>query len=120
MAMARQMIDRVMIAALRNVKGIVNSCPLPNDDHPRILEIEIVAGKRSLMGLGKVLNTGVREISNHDLVYAALTSKDFDCGCYSTLLLKKGQEIVNKRSGMKRCWPNWPTRKISDFYIKIL
>ncbi len=94
--MDRQMIDGVMIAALRNVKGIVNSCPLPNDDHPRILEIELEAEKRSLMGLGKVVNTGVREILNHDLVYAALTSKDFDWGCYSTLLLKKGQEIVGQ------------------------
>lgn len=94
--MDRKMIDEVMISALRNVKGIVNSCPLLNDDHPRILEIELEAEKRSLMGLGKVVNTGVREILNHDLVYAALTSKDFDWGCYSTLLLKKGQEIVGQ------------------------
>jgi hypothetical protein len=89
-------IDKVMISALRNVKGIVNSCSLPNDDHPRILEKELEAEERSLMGLGKVVNTGVREILNHDLVYAALTSKDFDWGCYSTLLLKKGQEIVGQ------------------------
>jgi hypothetical protein len=94
--MDRKMIDGVMISALRNVKGIVNSCPLPNDDHPRILEKELEAEERSLMGLGKVVNTGVREILNHDLVYAALTSKDFDWGCYSTLLLKKGQEIVGQ------------------------
>ena len=89
-------IDKVMISAFRNVKGIVNSCPLPNGDYPRILEKELEAEKRSLMGLGKVVNTGVREILNHDLVYAALTSKDFDWGCYSTLLLKKGQEIVGQ------------------------
>ena len=89
-------IDKVMISAFRNVKGIVNSCPLPNGDYPRILEKELEAEKRSLMGLGKVVDTGVREILNHDLVYAALTSKDFDWGCYSTLLLKKGQEIVGQ------------------------
>ena len=94
--MDRTMIDGLMIAALHNVKGIVNSCPLPTEDHPRILEKELEAEKRSLMGLGKVVNTGVREILNHDLVYAALTSKDFDWGCYSTLLLKKGQEIVGQ------------------------
>ena len=91
-----KMIDEVMMSALRNVKGIVNSCPLPNDDYPRILEKELEAEERSLMGLGKVVNTGVREILNHDLVYAALTSKDFDWGCYSTLLLKKGREIVGQ------------------------
>jgi len=93
-----KMIDGVMISAFRNVKGIVNSCPLPIDDHPRILEKELEAEKRSLMGLGKVVNVGVREILNHDLVYAALTSMDFDWGCYSTLLLKKGQEIVGQET----------------------
>lgn len=96
--MDRKMIDGVMIAAFRNVKGIVNSCPVPTEDYPQILEKEIEAEKRSLMGLGKVVNAGVREILNHDLVYAALTSKDFDWGCYSTLLLKKDQEIVGQET----------------------
>jgi hypothetical protein len=96
--MDRKMIDAVVSSALRNVKGIVNSCPLPNEDYPRIIKKEIEAEERSLMGLGKVVNTGVREILNHDLVYAALTSKDFDWGCYSTLLLKKGQEIVGQET----------------------
>ena len=94
--MDHKLIDGVMISALRNVKGIVNSCPLPNEAYPRILKKELEAEERSLMGLGKVVNAGVREILNHDLVYAALTSKDFDWGCYSTLLLKKGQEIVGQ------------------------
>jgi hypothetical protein len=96
--MDREMIDGVMIAAFRNVKGIVNSCPVPTEDYSQILEKEIEAEKRSLMGLGKVVNAGVKEILNHDLVYAALTSKDFDWGCYSTLLLKKGQEIVGQET----------------------
>jgi len=94
--MDRKAIDKVLISALRNVKGIVNCCPLPDDDHPRILERELEAERRSLMGLGKVVNTGVREILKHDWVYAALTSMDFDWGCYSTLLLKKGLEIVGQ------------------------
>lgn len=94
--MERRAIDKILISAFRNVKGIVNCCPLPNDDHPRILERELEAEKRSLMGLGKVVNTGVREILKHDWVYAALTSMDFDWGCYSCLLLKKGEEIVGQ------------------------
>lgn len=94
--MDRKAIDKMLISAFRNVKGIVNCCPLPNDDHPQILERELEAEKRSLMGLGKVVNTGVREILNHDWVYAALTSMDFDWGCYSCLLLKKGEEIVGQ------------------------
>lgn len=94
--MDRKAIDKMLISAFRNVKGIVNCCPLPNDDHPQILERELEAEKRSLMGLGKVVNTGVREILKHDWVYAALTSMDFDWGCYSCLLLKKGEEIVGQ------------------------
>ena len=64
--MNRKMIDGAMISALGNVKGIVNSCPLSSDDHPSILEKEREAEERSLMGLGKVVNTGVREILNHN------------------------------------------------------
>lgn len=94
--MDRKIIDGVMISALCNVKGIVFACPLIDDDHRRILEKEIQAEAQSLMGLGKVVNTGVREVLKHDLVYAALTRKDFDWGCHSTLLLKKGQEIVGQ------------------------
>jgi hypothetical protein len=94
--MYHEAIDKVLISAFCNVKGIVSCCPLSHDDHPRILELEIEAEKRSLMGLGKVVTTGVREILNHDWVYAALTSMDFDWGCYSTLLLKKGEEIVGE------------------------
>jgi hypothetical protein len=94
--MDHKTIDAALITAFRNVKGLVNSCPLPTDGYPQILEKELEAEKRSLMGLGKVVNTGVREILKHDLVYAALTSKDFDWGCYSTLLLKKDQEIVGQ------------------------
>jgi hypothetical protein len=94
--MDHKAMGEALISVLRKVKGIVSCCPLPNDDHPRILEREIEAEKRSLMGLGKVVNTGVRDILNHDWVYAALTSMDFDWGCHSSLLLKKGQEIVGQ------------------------
>lgn len=96
--MDRKMIDEVMISALNNVNGIVESCAVQYDDHPRIIEKELEAEKRSLMGLGKVVNTGVKEVLLHDWVYAALTTKVFDWGAYSTLLLKKGQEIVGQET----------------------
>lgn len=94
--MDRKAIDAILISAFLKVKGIVNCHPLPGDDHPQILEREIEAEKRSLMGLGKVVNTGVREILKHDWVFAALTSMDFDWGCHSSLILKKGEEIVGQ------------------------
>jgi hypothetical protein len=94
--MDRKAIDEILISALRKVKGIVNCRPVRVDDHPRIIEREIEAEKRSLMGLGKVVNTGVRKILSCDWVYAALTSTGFDWGCHSSLLLMKGEEIVGQ------------------------
>ena len=94
--MSRKMIDEVMITALRKAKGIVDACPFSSEDHQKIIDIEQDAENRSLMGLGKVVNTGVREVLNCDLIYVALTNMDFDWGCHPTLVLKKGQELVGE------------------------
>lgn len=94
--MDRKKTNDLMKAVLDKVKGLKASCPLLDDDRRRILEKEQEAEERSLMGLGKVVNTGVREILNCDLVYVALTTMDFDWGCHATLVLKKGQEVVGE------------------------
>lgn len=85
-----------MMGVLSKVKGLQESCPLRQEDHRPILEKEQEAEERSLMGLGKVINTGVREILNSDFVYVALTTMDFDWGCHATLVLKKDQEVVGE------------------------
>ena len=85
-----------MKGILDKVKGLKDSHPLLNDDRRRILEKEQEAEERSLMGLGKVINTGVREILNRDFVYVALTTMEFDWGCQATLVLKKDQEVVGE------------------------
>jgi hypothetical protein len=54
------------------------------------------AEERALMGLGKVVNTGVLEVLDQDLVYAALTDMDFDWGDEARLVLKKGDEVVGE------------------------
>ncbi len=94
--MGRKMIDEVMITALRKAKGIVDACPFSSEDNRKIIDIEQDAENKSLMGLGKVVNTGVREVLNCDLIYVALTNMDFDWGCHPTLVLKKGQEVVGE------------------------
>ena len=48
------------------------------------------------MGLGKVVNSGVREVLNSELIYVALTNMDFDWGCDPSLVLKKGEEVVGE------------------------
>lgn len=85
-----------MVSALEKVKGIVKASPFAAQDRDKIMEIEEDAEKRSLMGLGKVVNTGVSKVLKCDLIYVALNSMEFDWGCHSTLVLKKGDEIVGQ------------------------
>jgi hypothetical protein len=94
--MDRKMIDEVMIAALNKGKGIVEVCPFSDEDRRKVLDIEQEAEKKSLMGLGKVINSGMMEVLNCDLIYVALTNMDFNWGSYPNLVLKKGQEVVGE------------------------
>jgi hypothetical protein len=88
--------DALMVSTLKKVKGIVNASPFAFEDRRKIMEIEQDAEKRSLMGLGKVINVGVRDVLNCDLIYVALNNMDFDWGCHATLILKKGDEVVGE------------------------
>jgi hypothetical protein len=88
--------DDVMIPALERVTGIVKAYPFSDLYRRKILKIEKEAEEKGLMGLGKVVNSGVREVLQRDLIYIALTDMDFDWGCDSSLVLKKGDEIVGK------------------------
>lgn len=106
--------DGLVVDALKQVKGIVDAFPLSDQDRERVLQIEEDAEKRSLMGLGRVTNRGVKEVMNCDWVYVALNDMDFDWGCEANLLLKKGEEIVGEEirdekriaelSGKKNVW----------------
>jgi hypothetical protein len=86
--------DALMVSALEKVKGIVKALPFASEDRRKIMEIEEDAEKRSLMGLGKVTNVGVREVLRCDSIYVALNNMNFDWGCHATLVLKKGDEVV--------------------------
>ena len=94
MTMDKNETDALMVSTLEKVKGILKACPFETEHHSEIMEIEEDAEKRSLMGLGKVINVGVREVLKCDLIYVALNNMDFDWGCHSTLVLKKGDEVV--------------------------
>jgi len=86
--------DALMVSTLEKVKGIVKACPFASEDRRKIMDIEEDAEKRSLMGLGQVINVGVREVLKCDPVYVALNNMNFDWGCHATLVLKKGDEVV--------------------------
>jgi len=95
--MEKNDVDVLVTAALKRTKGIVNAVPLAGEHRDRILALEKDAEERSLMGLGKVVNSGVKEVMGCPLVYVALTGMDFDWGGgHPSLVLKKGEEVVGK------------------------
>jgi methylamine methyltransferase corrinoid protein reductive activase len=85
-----------LIPAMLSVKGIVRVARVAQVDRHTILLQEEEAEKRSLMGLGKVINAGVRAVLKADAVYVALTDMTFDWGCQATLVLKKDGVIVGE------------------------
>jgi hypothetical protein len=88
--------DALMVSTLEKVKGISRAKPIAFEDRDKIEQIEADAEKQSLMGLGKVINVGVKRVFGCDLVYVALNDMDFDWGCHATLVLKKGDEVVGE------------------------
>jgi len=94
--MEKRVADGLMVSALKKVKGVVEASPFSSEDRQEIIDIEQDAENRSLMGLGKVANTGMREVLNRDLIYVALNNMDFDWGCHATLVLIKDDEVVGE------------------------
>ena len=89
--------DAAMIPALKKVKGIVDVSPVSKEDRQEVLRIEEEAEKQSLMGLGKVISTGVREVLTFDLVYVALMDVELHGGGSGlSLILKKGEDVVGE------------------------
>jgi hypothetical protein len=88
--------DALMVSALENVRGINKARPIAFEDREKIEQIEAEAEKQSLMGLGKVVNVGVKRVLECDMVYVGLNNMDFDWGCHATLVLKKGDEVVGE------------------------
>lgn len=78
------------------IKGIRCVCPIRLADHFEILRLEDEAEKKSLMGMGKVINSGVRKALQFDSIYVALTSKEFNWGHCSSLILMKGDQLVGE------------------------
>ena len=88
--------DELILKALLRVKGIVRVAPFADKDRQKVIDIEQEAEAKSLMGLGKVVNAGVREVVKCDWIYVVLTDMDFDWSCRPNLLMKKGGEIVGE------------------------
>ena len=94
--MEKSEIDQLILSRFKQVQGIVEVFRVSDEDRDRILDIEQDAEDRSLMGLGKVINSGVRKVLNDEFLYVALTDMKFEWGCHSSLVLKKGNEVVGQ------------------------
>jgi hypothetical protein len=92
----RQQGDELILEALHRVKGIVAAVPLADEDREEVRAIEADVETKSLLGLGKVINAGVREVLECDWVYAAQTDMEFDWTCRANLLMKKGDDVVGE------------------------
>ena len=89
-------LDALFLASLKAVPGILDAQKLRDEDRDELLEIERKAEEQSLMSLGKVVNVGVRTVLECPGIFVVLNSMDFDWGKKSTLLMKKGDEIVGE------------------------
>jgi hypothetical protein len=94
--MDRKTADEIFLEALGRVIGIMKATSLVDEDRQRVLDIEQEAEQKSLMGLGKVVNAGVRELLQCDWMYVALTGMDFDWGSRPNLVMKKGDVVVGE------------------------
>lgn len=92
----RQQGDELILEALRRVKGITKVATFADEDRGRVIEIEQEAEEKSLMGLGKVINAGVREVVECHWIYVGLTSMEFDWSERPNLLMKKEDAIVGE------------------------
>jgi len=92
----RQQGDELILAALQRVKGMEEVVPLADTDRQQVRAIEQEVEKKSLLGLGKVVNVGVQGVLECDWVYVGLTNMDFDWACRPNLLMKKGNEVVGE------------------------
>jgi len=85
-----EQIDKILTVAFSKVEGLIKTSPFSNDDRPKMLDIEQEAEKNAFMGLGNVVNAGVREVLACGLIYVALTNMDFEWGCGPSLVMKNG------------------------------
>ena len=93
---SEKQINQIFQDALGDVLGIRDVQPVADNDRDQVRQLEEEAEKRSLMGLGKVVNSGVYKVLKSDLVFVALTTMEFDWTDRASLILKKGDQLVGE------------------------
>lgn len=94
--MDKDCLKDILLQALRKSKGVVQAALFLGEDHQKVIDLEGEAEKRGLMGLGKVFNSGLRDVLQCEHIFLGLTNMDFDWGGLPCLVLKKGDELVGQ------------------------
>lgn len=81
---------------VKSVRGILDVKEFAQKDKEALVRIEKEAEEKSLLGLGKVINSGVFKVLDLGVILVALTSMEFDWGFHPSLILKKGEIIVGE------------------------
>jgi hypothetical protein len=84
------------LTSVKGLKGIQDAFVLQEADRFALYDIELEAEKKSFMGMGLTYNSGIREVLRRPVVVLAITTVEFEWGCQSVLVLKKGDEIVGQ------------------------
>jgi hypothetical protein len=71
-------IEKKIKSALEGVKGVLGIKMLSKEEREKILRLEEEAEKHVLYGMGKGLNTGLREILKRDFIVAIANDDEFE------------------------------------------
>jgi hypothetical protein len=85
-----------IIDFLKRTRGLEAVFRLKKEDRFHLLDVETAAEKKAFMGLGMCYNSGIRDVLRCSLVFVCITKMDFDWGCGSLMILKKGDDIVGE------------------------
>lgn len=85
-----------ILSGLNRLKGVVKTAVLDDALCHRLYHIELAAEKKAFMGMGRVFNSGIREVLASPLVLVCFTNRDYHWGCHSHMVLKKEDEIVGE------------------------
>lgn len=85
-----------ILSGLGSLTGVVQADPLNSRHCLQLYEIELEAEKKAFMGIGRVFNSGIRDVLSSPLVIVCFTNTDYNWGCHSNMVLKKGDEVVGE------------------------
>jgi len=89
-------IESKVKSALESIKGVLGIKILSQEERNVILELEQEAEKHVLFGLGKGLNTGLREILKRDIIVAITNDNEFEWPPEPAIQLVSNDEVIGE------------------------